>query len=300
MSNRAVAIVAVVLMLVSAPLYITARSYIIDHPKPVVETIAAYPRPEFARVMSLGFNAMLADFLFIKAAYYFGTHYVTDRTYALLGRMIEVIARLNPDLKIAILFGDAAISSMRTPDAIAEANRLLDIGHELYPDDWNFVFRKGMNYYLYLDDMEKAYPFLYKGARMPGAPEKAYWLVTKAMTKGGGYHLAYDYTKDQWEQAKDKHMRDMLETRLRFYTELIILSDAAQRFLEKEGRSPDRDLKDLVKRGYVAKIPQEPYGGAYYYDETKRLVVTSSDNILKRADPDGKKEKEKKKETPKP
>lgn len=297
MSNRTVAIVAVALMLVAAPLYITARSYIIDHPKPIVETIAAYPRPEFARVMSLGFNAMAADFLFIKAAYYFGTHYVTDRTYSLLGRMIEVIARLNPDLKIAILFGDAAISSMGTPDAIAEANRLLDIGHELYPDDWNFVFRKGMNYFIYLDDMEKAYPFLYKGARMPGAPEKVYWLVTKAMTKGGGYRIAYEYTKDQLQAAKDKHMRDMLEIRLKFYIDLLTLSDAANRFVEKEGRPPDRDLKDLVRKGYVTEIPREPYGGAYYYDETKHLVVTSSENLLKRAED---KKEEKKKETPKP
>ncbi|HNT27549.1 MAG TPA: hypothetical protein PKH10_05130, partial [bacterium] len=66
------------------------------------------------------------------------------------------------------------------------------------------------------------------------------------------------------------------------------------------GRSPDRDLKDLVKKGYVKQIPREPYGGVYHYDETKRLVVTSSDNLFKRADPDGEKEKAKKKETPKP
>ena len=180
--RKLVTVVSVVLIVFAVPVLLWSRSYLIEHPKPVVETIAAYPRPEFARVMSLGYDAMAADFLFIKAAYYFGSHYITDRTYPLLGRMIEVIARLNPNLKIAILFGDAAISSMATPAAIEEANRLLDLGHELFPEDYEFVFRKGMNYYMYLNDMEKAYPYLYRGARMKGAPPKIYWLVTKAMT----------------------------------------------------------------------------------------------------------------------
>ncbi len=284
-------IVCVALIVTMTPVLLWSRNHLINHPKPVVETIAAYPRPEFARVMALGYDAMTADFLFIKAAYYFGSHYLTDRTYPLLGRMIEVVARLNPDLKIAILFGDAAISSMATPDAIEEANRLLDIGHELFPDDYEFVFRKGMNYYMYLNDMEKAYPFLYRGARMKGAPPKLYWLVTKAMTKGGGYRLAYEYTAAQLAEAKDENMKDLLAVRLRFYGDLIMLDDAAHRFKAEQGRSPDRELKDLVKKGYVKEIPKEPYGGYYYYDETKEMVVTSSEIFLRPKDDETSKKK---------
>ncbi len=272
--------VSVALIVAAMPMLLWSRNYLIHHPKPIVETIAAYPRPEFARVMALGYNAMSADFLFIKAAYYFGSHYLTDRTYPLLGRMIEVIARLNPDLKIAILFGDAAISSMGTPEAIEEANRLLDIGHELFPNDYNFVFRKGMNYFMYLNDMERAYPYLYRGARMEGAPPKLYWLVTKAMTKGGGYRLAYDYTASQLAETKDDNVKDLLTVRLRFYGDLIMLDDAARRFVAEQGRAPDREMLDLVKKGYVREIPQEPYGGRYLYDEEKGMVVTSSEIIL--------------------
>ncbi len=274
-------IVCAALIVIAMPVLLWSRNYLINHPKPIVETIAAYPRPEFARVMALGYDAMTADFLFIKAAYYFGNHYLTDRTYPLLGRMIEVIARLNPDLKIAILFGDAAISSMGTPEAIEEANRLLDIGHELFPEDYNFVFRKGMNYYMYLNDMEKAYPYLYRGARMKGAPPKLYWMVTKAMTKGGGYRLAYEYTASQLEETKDDNVKDLLKVRLRFYGDLVVLDDAAHRFVTEQGRSPDRELKDLVKKGYVKEIPKEPYGGHYYYDEAKGMVMTSSEIFLR-------------------
>jgi len=274
-------VVAIALLIAALPVLFFSRSFLLAHPRPVVETIAAYPRPEFARVMSLGYDAMAADFLFIKAAYYFGGHYLTDRTYPLLGRMIEVIARLNPSLKIAILFGDAAISSMGTPEAIEEANHLLDIGHELFPDDYNFVFRKGMNYYMYLNDMEKAYPYLYRGARMKGAPEKFYWLVTKAMTRGGGYRLAYEYTESQLKETKDQNMKELLTVRLRFYRDLITLDDAARRFVAEQGRAPDRELRDLVKKGYVREIPQEPYGGAYYYDEEKGMVQTTSEMFLR-------------------
>ncbi len=291
-------IVAILIIVAAVPLYIYARGHLIEHPRPQVETIAAYPKPEFAKVMFLGYDAMAADFLFIKAAYYFGSHYVTDRTYSLLGRMVEVVARLNPNLQIALLFGDAAISSMNTPEAIEEANRLLDIGHELYPDDYNFVFRKGMNYFMYLNDMEKAYPFLYKGARMPGAPENVYWLVTKAATKGGGYRLAYEYTLGQLKEAKDKNMKNLLEIRTRFFGDLIALSEAADRYKTDTGKGPDRELKELVRRGYVSFVPPEPYGGRYEYDEGKGLVVTSSEVTLRPAEKAQETERKKGKGTP--
>ncbi|HOW51183.1 MAG TPA: hypothetical protein PLV42_03950 [bacterium] len=274
-------IIAVVVIVAALPLFIHARSKLIEQPRPMVETIAAYPQPDLAKVMFLGYSAMAADFIFIKAAYYFGSHYVTDHTYPLLEQMIEVVARLNPDPKIALLFGDAAISSMNTPEAIAAANRLLDIGHELYPDDWNFVFRKGMNYFMYLDDMEKAYPFLYRGARMPGSPPNAYWLVTKAATKGGGYRLAYEYTLSQLGEAKERNMIALLELRVRFFSDLIALSEAAERYRNDTGKAPDRELKELVRKGYMSAIPQEPYGGHYYYDEQKEMVVTSSERTLR-------------------
>ena len=189
----------------------------------------------------------------------------------------RVVLALNPSLEYVIAFGDAAISSMRTEHAIESANSLLRLGHELYPDDYYYVFNQGYNYFIYLNDMEKAYPLMYQGASMKIAPQKVIWLVNHVATMGGGYRLGYEYTKDRLEKAKDKHMRDQFEKELQHFANLLNLSDAAEEYYKKFGKSPDKELKELVRTGIVSEIPKEVFGGEYYYDEQDRLVKTTTD-----------------------
>ncbi len=267
---------AVILILVTLLPFYFVRKHLIENEKPKVETIAAYPEPDFAKIMFMGLNAFAADLLFARSQYYFGSHYVTDRTYPLLEQMVRVVLALNPSLEYAIPFGEAAISSMRTPDAIESANSLLRLGHELYPDDYYYVFNQGYNYFIYLNDMEKAYPLMYEAISMKSAPPKVIWLVNHVATMGGGYRLGYEYTKDRLEKTKDKNMRDQFEKELRHFANLLVLSEAAEEYYKKYGQSPDKELQELVKSKLVSEIPEDVYGGEYYYDEEARLVKTTS------------------------
>ncbi len=270
-------IVALLCIFLSIPFYHICRGNIMDNPKPEVETIDTYPEPEWAKVFFLGYDAFAADFLFTKAQYYFGSHYVTDKTYPFMEQMVEVIMALNPKLKFVIFFGEAVISSMGTPEAIDSAARLLDIGQKLYPEDYEFVFRKGYNYFFYLRDMERAYPLMLKGAKMKGAPKNLFWLVTKVATRGGGYRLGYAYTAEMYQAAKDKHMKMHFETRLKLFGDLITLTDISKRYHSEQGEWPGRDLKELLEKGYINEIPSEPYGGKYFFDSERQIVVTNSD-----------------------
>ena len=269
-------LVAVILILATILPFYFVRKHLIENEKPKVETIAAYPKPDVAKIMFLGLNAFAADLLFARSQYYYGSHYVTDRTYPLLEQMVRVVLALNPNLEYAIPFGEAAISSMRTYDAVESANSLLRLGHELYPDDYYYVFNQGYNYFVYLGDMEKAYPLMYQGASMKTAPAKVIWLVNHVATMGGGYRLGYEYTKDRLEKTKDKNMRDQFEKELQHFGNLILLSDAAEEYYKKYGKSPDKELKELVKKKIVQEIPKGVYGGEYYYDEEDRIVKTTS------------------------
>jgi len=269
-------LVAIILILATILPFYFVRKHLIENERPKVETIAAYPKPDVAKIMFLGMNAFAADLLFARSQYYYGSHYVTDRTYALLEQMVRVVLALNPSLEYAIPFGEAAISSMRTPEAIESANSLLRLGHELYPDDYYYVFNQGYNYFIYLNDMEKAYPLMYEAVSMKSAPPKVIWLVNHVATMGGGYRLGYEYTKDRLEKTKDKNMRDQFEKELRHFSNLIVLSDAAEEYYKKYGQSPDKELQELVKSKLVKEIPEDVYGGEYYYDEEARLVKTTS------------------------
>ncbi|MBO4711905.1 hypothetical protein J5681_08335 [bacterium] len=286
-------LVAVILILVTLLPFYFVRKHLIENEKPKVETIDAYPEPDFAKIMFLGLNAFAADLLFARSQYYYGSHYVTDRTYPLLEQMVRVVLALNPSLEYAIPFGEAAISSMRTTDAVESANSLLQLGHELYPDDYYYVFNQGYNYFVYLGDMEKAYPLMYEGASMKNAPSKVIWLVNHVATMGGGYRLGYEYTKDRLEKTKDKNMRDQFEKELRHFANLLTLTEAAEEYYKKYKTSPDKELKELVKSNLIKEIPEDVYGGEYYYDEEARIVKTTTQgdhNYRKKQEEKAKKE----------
>ncbi len=267
---------AVILILATLLPFYFVRKHLIENEKPKVETIAAYPKPEVAKIMFLGLNAFAADLLFARSQYYYGSHYVTDRTYPLLEHMVRVVSALNPSLEYPIFFGEAAISSMRTEDAIESANSLLRLGHELFPDDYYYVFNQGYNYYVYLGDMARAYPLMYEAVNMKNAPSKVIWLVNHIATMGGGYRLGYEYTKDRLEKTKDKNMRDQFEKELQHFSNLLALSEAAEEYYKRYGKSPDKELKELVKSNLIKEIPADIYGGEYYYDEEDRIVKTTT------------------------
>ena len=269
-------LVAIILILATLLPFYFVRKHLIENERPKVETIAAYPKPEVAKIMFLGLNAFAADLLFARSQYYYGSHYVTDRTYPLLEQMVRVVLALNPSLEYAIPFGEAAISSMKTEDAIESANSLLRLGHELYPDDYYYVFNQGYNYFIYLNDMARAYPLMYEAVSMKSAPPKVIWLVNHIATMGGGYRLGYEYTKDRLEKTKDKNMRDQFEKELRHFSNLLALSEAAEEYYKRYGKSPDKELKELVKSKLIKEIPADVYGGEYYYDEDDRIVKTTT------------------------
>ena len=274
-------LVAIILILATLLPFYFVRKHLIENERPKVETIAAYPKPEVAKIMFLGLNAFAADLLFARSQYYYGSHYVTDRTYPLLEQMVRVVLALNPSLEYAIPFGEAAISSMKTEDAIESANSLLRLGHELYPDDYFYVFNQGYNYFIYLNDMARAYPLMYEAVSMKNAPPKVIWLVNHVATMGGGYRLGYEYTKARLETAKDKYMRDQFEKELQHFSNLLALSEAAEEYYKRYGKSPDKELQELVRTKIVSEIPKEVFGGEYYYDEEERIVKTTSDGDRK-------------------
>ncbi|MBO4698342.1 hypothetical protein J5690_01860 [bacterium] len=269
-------IVAIILIVATILPFYFVRKHLIENEKPKVETIAAYPEPDFAKIMFMGLNAFAADLLFARSQYYYGSHYVTDMTYLLLEQMIRVVLALNPSLEYAIPFGEAAISSMRTESAIESANSLLRLGHELYPDDYYYVFNQGYNYFIYLNDIERAYPLMYEAVNMKNAPSRVIWLVNHIATMGGGYRLGYEYTKERLEKTKDKNMRDQFEKELQHFANLIVLSEAAEEYYKKYKKSPDKELKELVKSNLIKEIPKDVYGGEYYYDEKDRIVKTTT------------------------
>ena len=117
---------------------------------------------------------------------------------------------------------------------------------------------------------------MYEAVNMKNAPSRVIWLVNHIATMGGGYRLGYEYTKERLEKTKDKNMRDQFEKELQHFANLIVLSEAAEEYYKKYKKSPDKELKELVKSNLIKEIPKDVYGGEYYYDEKDRIVKTTT------------------------
>lgn len=290
-------VVGLLIILAIIPVFTHFRSQQLETPKPLVETVDTYPALDWARVVYLGYNAFTAQFIMAKTQYYYGQHYLTDRTYPLLTQMVKVTITLNPHLAgLLIPFGDAVLTSMGTKEAIEEANRLLAFGHTIDPDNYKFVFNQGYNYFFYLGDETIAYKLLYEGAQMKSAPKKLYWLVSRAIANSGGYQLGLYYTKERLKNAKDKHMKEELGKRETLFEHLIALSNIAERYAKENTAPLDKSLSLLVKSGYISTLPQDPYGGEYKYDVEKKRVysTTAKDGFFATRKRLEKEEKEKK------
>lgn len=270
-------IVGLLVILLTIPLFTHFRAKQLAEPKPLVETIESSVSLEWAKVLYLGYNAFAADFLMTKLQYYYGSHYVTDRSYPLVAQMVKVVVTLNHTLADPFIpFGDAALTSMGTRSAVTEANDLLAFGHTIDPDNYKFVFNQGYNYYFSLDDPTLAYKLMYEGAQMKGAPKRLYWLVSKVIANSGSYELGLFYTQEKLKTAKDKHMKKQFNMRILLFKNLIALSNIAKEYEKKYDKKPDESLSVFIKARYLSSLPKDPYGGEYKYNKEKDIVYSTS------------------------
>jgi len=89
--------------------------------------------------------------------------------------------------------------------------------------------------------------------------------------------FSFEYTKEKLNNAKDKNMKHYLENELKHYENLLVLTEAAEKYREKFGKTPDRELAELVKSRIINVIPEDIYGGEYIFDEVDGKVKTSTE-----------------------
>lgn len=147
------------------------------------------PEPSALRVMGLGHTQMMADLIWIQALSYFAVHHTSDREYQWLERHIETVVALDPDFRkiyhwagIVVMYGGQEINN----EAVRASIRFLELGVELFPDDWELNFMLGVNYRWELvpESEQEARQLRLLGARylraaatLPGAPS---WLALSA------------------------------------------------------------------------------------------------------------------------
>lgn len=200
----------------------------------VKETSDAYllPPPSQLKVMSLGYDAAVADILWAHTLVAQGLHLQERRRFANIGRLYDAINELDPTWRTPYLLADALITLQSAAigfDEVMATRRILERGVAQRPLDAELWLNLGQFVAFlapssYLDDRpevarawrEEGLRYLERAAELGGGAHIGWQAL------GGGSRLAREGKRDaairfyerQYAVAEDPELRRTIERRL--------------------------------------------------------------------------------------
>jgi len=205
------------------------------------------PSPDHARLLSLGFDAAVADYYWLRAVGIVGVETRGIEQHGeVLADLIDVVTEVDPWVDHPYRF--AAVWLTRDREMVERGNRLLERGISYHPLDWRNRYHLAFNYFFYLDEQLRAADVLEGAVGLEGAPDYLAPLVARLRSKRGGLQVAAAFlvqmvesTEDEYKRAEYLKALDEIQTeeRARF------IDDARAEYGRRNGRDIER-VSDLL------------------------------------------------------
>lgn len=141
------------------------------------------PQPKAVKLLSFGYDNVLAHIIWFYSQNYFGKHYRSDQDYRWLSYMLNLVTDLDPKNKPVYQFSSLILGwEAQQPE---EAYKLLAKAIIHNPDDWYFYFLRGSLRYTVSNDPEKAIDDFKIGATLPNAPPMMGTIAAKKIATVG-------------------------------------------------------------------------------------------------------------------
>ncbi len=176
------------------------------------EELMYLPSGKVLKIVSLGFDEVVADILFIRMIDYFGKHSASDRTYVWLYHMADLVTDLDPKFRFPYIF--ASLMLNLEANQFDNARKIIIKGMNEFPDDWYFPFTLGINYFFHDGDFMRAADSLEDASKLPGAPKYLIGFAKKLREKGATKEAALVFLRHLYEVFGDKSIRAILKERI--------------------------------------------------------------------------------------
>lgn len=229
------------------------------------------------RASCLEFHGAAADIFLLKTFTWVGMKIgeradLTRQEWQQLAKIIDRITDLDPRFWDPYLFAEMMLTWQA--GMIDEANRLLLKAARANPNDYRPLYFLGFNQFYFRKDAAKAAPYLRQAALKPGAPAFLKGLAARFSLYGRQTLAGIIFLKGLIRQTNDEKTRRYLEKRLKALEIINSLENAVTEYRKLYGRLPE-DLSELVSKGLIEEIPQDPYGGRFVILENGRVYATS-------------------------
>ncbi len=208
---------------------------------------AFIPRPDVAKLASLGFDALLADLYWLWAVQIVGQDDSDPSQRSVeLGRLLDVVTTLDPWVDHPYRF--AAVWLTDTEESVRTANRLLERGIEHHPQEWRNRYHLGFNHFFYLQEHREAAEVLEPAIHLAGAPAYLPRLIARLHSQSADLDAAAlflsEIIADAPDAATKAHYRGALDE-IEVERNARILDRARDVYRERHGRDIE-DVWDLV------------------------------------------------------
>lgn len=243
-----------------------------------VNTPAGYLIPsKFSRILALGHQGLLSDFLFLKTATFIGGRIesgqpLSDADWTFVARGLDVVIDLDPYFVDPYLLAEGLLAWDAGKAKLA--NQLLIKGTKYRRDDWRLPFFIGFNNFYFLGDYETASGFIMTAAQLPGSPGYLKTLGARLAYYGGKSKTALLFLQEMLATTEDRLLRSRLEKRMLALEQAVAIEEAMEEFKIQEGM-PAESLAEMIAAGYLKELPIDPYGGDWIVSENGRVFSTS-------------------------
>ncbi len=233
----------------------------------VTDEIRFLPSGKALNMVSLGYDELLADLLWVRATLMFGTNHgdSDERWYSWLYHMVNLATDLDPRFRAAYKYG----ATMLRVDGvfIDQSSMLFAKGSHALPDEWYFPFGIAMNYYIQKEDTHLAAKYMRMAASLPGAPFYLANLAASLMDDSHQLENALVFLEQEMEVVPAGRARDAIEVKIFETRYLIGVRDAEEVIREYRrtlGELPSQPA-DVAAAGL--ELPPDPLQGVWEWSD---------------------------------
>lgn len=234
------------------------------------------PRAEYLRPMSLGWQNVLADVLWFRTISYFGEHYRSDRTYAWLAEMCDLVTDLDPRAEHVYRFAGFILPwEANQADA---GIRLLEKGARQFPDSWTFAYFLGFETYFFKNDYPTALAHLRRAAQLPGVHPSVAQLIAVLAAEQYGAETTLEFLTELERSVDSPELRTVVRENVQeaqLAAALQSITKAVETYQQQFGHPP-LTAEQLVDAHLLPALPQDPFGGTFVIDPLTGAVHSST------------------------
>jgi len=200
-------------LLLSCSLLWAIQTRMDRYERPRFESLLYLPSGKYLKPLSLGYNQVAADLLWMKTISYFGSHFLDDQAYPWLAHILNLIIDLDPRFDFPYYFGGVVLSLEASN--LEDANKILARGMEAYPDKWEYPFYIGFNHYYHQGDPETALPYIERAAILPKSPDFVRSMVRTLHQKTGRAETSLRFFREALNNAQDEMIKKKVAEKIK-------------------------------------------------------------------------------------